>query len=117
MNDVGALAMRAVAGGTFVVAFSLIAAVVTPKAFSGLFAAAPSVALASLSITIVSEGVHHARTDAVGMVPGAVGMVGCCILAAAAIPRLRTLRGSAASWAAWAAVAMGLYWAVFIGAG
>jgi len=116
VNDVGALAGRAVVGGTFVVAFSLIAAVVTPKAFSGLFAAAPSVALASLSITIVSKGVRSAHADAAGMVPGAIGMVGCCILAVVAIPRLRTLRGSAAAWAAWGAVAMGVYWAVFVGA-
>ena len=54
MGDIGVLALRGLAGGALVVVFALIGEVVTPKAFSGLFSAAPSVAFASLAITIVA---------------------------------------------------------------
>jgi hypothetical protein len=116
VGDIGVLALRAVAGGTLVVVFALIGEVVTPKAFSGLFSAAPSVAIASLAITVVAENAQTARKDSVGMVVGGVAMVACCVLAAVSIPRLRALWGSAAAWLGWAAVALGMYWAVLIGA-
>lgn len=98
------------------VAFALIGEVVSPKAFSGLFASAPSVALASLSVTVVAEGTSKAHQDAVGMVVGGVAMVVCCIVAVVVIPKAGALWGSFAAWVSWAAVACGLCWAVFIGA-
>jgi hypothetical protein len=98
------------------VVFSLIGEVVTPKAFAGLFSAAPSVALASLTITIVFESTAKAREASIGMVVGGVAMMACCVLAAVAIPKLGALWGSLAAWLAWLTVALGLYWAVFIGA-
>ena len=108
MGDVGVLALRGLAGGTLVVVFALIGEVVAPKAFSGLFSSAPSVAVASLAIT--------AREDSIGMVVGALGMTACCVLAAAAIPRVHALAGSLLAWAGWATITLGLYWAVYIGA-
>ena len=110
------LALRGLAGGALVVVFALIGEVVTPKAFSGLFSAAPSVAVASLAITIVAENPIKARQASIGMVVGGVAMAVCCILAAVAIPRIRSLRGSLAAWLGWVAVDLGLYWAVFVGA-
>jgi hypothetical protein len=116
MDDVGLLALRALAGGALVVIFALIAEVVTPKAFSGLFSAAPSVAVASLAITIVAESSGKARQASTGMVIGAVAMVVCCVLAVVVIPRIGSLWGSLTAWLGWAAIDLGLYWAVFIGA-
>lgn len=116
MHDVVTLAARGLAGGTLVVVFALIGESVSPKAFSGLFSSAPSVALASLGVTIVVDSVADARQASVGMVVGSVGMTVCCIVAAVAIPRLRTVLGSVAAWLSWLAVSFGLYWAVFIGA-
>jgi hypothetical protein len=116
MGDAVTLVLRGLAGGTLVVLFALIGEVVVPKAFAGLFSAAPSVAVASLLITVMAQGTDRARQDSIGMVIGALGMVASCILAAAVIPRLRALWGSTAAWLGWAAVALGLYWAVFIGA-
>ncbi len=110
------LALRGLAGGALVVVFALIGEVATPKAFSGLFSAAPSVAFASLAITIIAESPVKARQASIGMVVGGVAMAVCCVLAAVAIPRIRSLRGSLAAWLGWAAVDLGLYWAVFIGA-
>ena len=115
-GDLGVLALRGLAGGVLVVVFALLAEVVTPKAFSGLFAAAPSVAIASLSITIVAEGAAEARQDSIGMAVGGVAMAGCCVLAVTAIPRVGAVWGSAVAWLAWSVIAFGLYWAVFIGA-
>lgn len=115
MNTLGILALRALAGGALVVAFALISEIVKPKAFAGLFAAAPSVATASLAITVIAEGASKARQASTGMAAGAVGMAACCALAAAVIPRLEALRGSLVATAGWAAVALGLYWVVFIG--
>jgi hypothetical protein len=115
MADLGMLALRGVAGGALVVLFALIGEVVKPKAFSGLFSAAPSVAVASLALTILADGPTKAHQASVGMVIGAVAMVGCCVLAAVTIPRMRSLGGSLASWLGWAAMSLTLYWAVFVG--
>lgn len=116
MHDIGILAVRGLAGGLLVVVFALIAEVVDPKAFAGLFSAAPSVALASLAITVVSESTTKARMSATGMVFGAVAMAACCVVAVGAIPRLKALWGSVAAVAGWGVVAFGLYWSVFVGA-
>jgi hypothetical protein len=116
MHDIGIFALRGLAGGLLVVAFSLVGEVVKPKAFAGLFAAAPSVAIASLAITTMSETADKARMASVGMVLGGVGMAFCCVVAVVAIPRLRALWGSVVAAGGWCVVSLGLYWAVFIGA-
>jgi hypothetical protein len=116
LGDIGVLALRGLAGGALVVVFALIGEVVKPKAFSGLFSAAPSVAVASLAITIVAEGPAKAREGSIGMVIGGVAMAVCCVLAVLTIPRIRSLWGSLAAWVGWIAVDFGLYWAVFVGA-
>jgi hypothetical protein len=116
MEEVGILALRGLAGGALVVTFALVSEVTRPKLFSGLFAAAPSVALASLAITVVSDGTAKAEKASVGMAVGAVGLAACAVVAAAVIPRLEALRGSLVAGGAWAVVALGLYWVVFVGA-
>jgi hypothetical protein len=50
------LILRFLIGGTLVSAFALIGDLLRPKSFAGLFGAAPSVALASLALTIETEG-------------------------------------------------------------
>lgn len=117
MREVGILALRGLAGGTLVVVFALISEAVKPKAFAGIFAAAPSVAVASLAISVLTDGATKARLASIGMVAGAVGMAVCCTVAVATIPQLKALRGSLAAIGTWLVVALGLYWAVFIGAG
>jgi hypothetical protein len=116
LSQLGPLALRGLAGGTLVVIFALIGEAVSPKAFSGLFSAAPSVAIASLTLIILTEGPAAARQNSIGMVVGGLAMVACCILATATIPRIKSLKGSLVAWAGWAAVDLGLYWAVFVGA-
>jgi hypothetical protein len=47
--------------------------VLNPKSFAGLFGAAPSVALATLGLTIFADGKPYAAMEARSMIAGAVG--------------------------------------------
>lgn len=116
MKEVGILALRGLAGGTLVVLFALISEAVKPKAFAGIFAAAPSVAVASLAISVLTDGAGTSRLASTGMVVGGVGMAACCTIAVATIPQMRAVKGSLVAIGAWLVVALGLYGAVFIGA-
>ena len=51
---------RFIIGGAIVSAFAIIGDVLKPKSFAGLFGAAPSVALATLAMTVVSDGSSYA---------------------------------------------------------
>lgn len=52
----------------------MIGDVVRPKSFAGLFGAAPSIALATIGLTIVENGTHYAGIEARSMILGAVGL-------------------------------------------
>jgi uncharacterized membrane protein (GlpM family) len=62
---------RFVVGGALVASFALLGELFSPKTFAGLFAGAPSVALASLALTVGEEGSLYARVEARSMVWGA----------------------------------------------
>jgi hypothetical protein len=62
--------------------FALLGQVLHPKRFSGLFSAAPSIAVAGLIITVVDKGDHDATLSAIGMMFGAVGFVVFALCAA-----------------------------------
>ncbi|HKT46866.1 MAG TPA: DUF3147 family protein [Candidatus Acidoferrales bacterium] len=66
------LLLRFLAGGILVSLFALLGDVLKPKSFAGLFGAAPSVALATLSLTIAKEGKAFASLEAKSMIAGAV---------------------------------------------
>jgi hypothetical protein len=67
--------IRFLIGGTMVSAFALLGDIVRPKSFAGIFGAAPSVALATLTLTLRSEGIHYAATEARSMIIGAVAFI------------------------------------------
>jgi Protein of unknown function (DUF3147) len=106
------IALKAVVGGVAVVAFSLLGQAGHPKRFAGLFAAAPSVAVASLALTVITKGDAGAVPYAQGMLIGSAGMLAYCLLSLYLIERLHALVGSILSWLAWLVVAGGLYLAV-----
>ena len=58
---------RFLLGGTLVSAFALVADVVRPGRFAGLFAAAPSVAIATLALTASASGADVAAIEARSM--------------------------------------------------
>ena len=105
-----AVALKALFGGTLVVAFSGLGDVLEPKAFAGLFGAAPSVALASLFVTVMTSGAPKAAVSSRGMIAGAVGMVVYCIAASALVKRLGALGGSVLAYVAWIVPALAAYW-------
>ena len=64
--------IRFLIGGAIVSVFAVIGDVLKPKSFAGLFGAAPSVALATLSLTIAKEGKAYASVEARSMILGAI---------------------------------------------
>jgi hypothetical protein len=78
VKEVAILAVRALLGGTFVALFSVLGELLRPKSFAGIFAAAPSVALALLLVTDATKGSHAVWLSGVGMVGGAVTMLAAC---------------------------------------
>ena len=71
----GELLIRFFLGGLIVSAFALISDLLKPKTFAGLFGAAPSVALASLGLTVIGEGSRTASIEARSMIIGAVALM------------------------------------------
>ena len=64
--------LRFFIGGAIVSAFAIIGDILKPKSFAGLFGAAPSVALATLAMTAVSDGPFYAAIEGRSMMAGAV---------------------------------------------
>src|SRR2546423_14750804 len=85
------IALKTLVGGVAVVAFSLIGEAGQPKRFAGLFAAAPSVALASLGNTAAPKGPPPTGPYAGGMLIGSAGMVAYCLVSLSLTERLNAL--------------------------
>jgi hypothetical protein len=68
------LLLRFLIGGLAVSAFSVLGDLFKPKSFGGLFGAAPSVALATLALTVSRNGAAYAATEARSMLVGAVAL-------------------------------------------
>lgn len=64
--------IRFLIGGTVVSVFAALGEIVRPKSFAGLFAAAPSIALASLGLTIAHSGKVFAAIEARSMIFGSL---------------------------------------------
>jgi Protein of unknown function (DUF3147) len=74
------LILRFVIGGAVVSAFAALGDVLKPKSFAGLFGAAPSIALATLGLTIAANGKMYAATEARSMIAGALVFFLCAWL-------------------------------------
>ena len=84
--SIALIGLKALVGGFVVVGFSLIGQAGHPKRFAGLFSAAPSVALASLVMTVVGRGTDATLAYAQGMLIGSAGMVAYCLVSLVLIP-------------------------------
>jgi hypothetical protein len=69
------LLWRFVLGGAIVSVFAFVGDVVRPKRFAGLFGGAPSVALATLALTVAESRTATAAIEARSMILGSVGFV------------------------------------------
>ena len=111
VNDIWLLLLRGLVGGTFVVAFALLSEAIGPKSFAGVFGAAPSIALASLLVTIADKGEQAARTQSLSMIFASFAMIAYCAAAVFTVDRYGALRGSVLAFVAWgvvAAIALGV---------
>ncbi len=63
---------RFLVGGALVSAFACLSDVFKPQSFAGLFGAAPSIALATLGLTVFREGPVYAAIEARSMMAGAI---------------------------------------------
>lgn len=107
----GDLVLRFALGGAVVSAFAVIAELFEPKSFSGLFGAAPSVAITTLTLTYLSDGAEATATAARWMLVATPAMVmySACCVAACRHERVPVWLVALAAWGVWLAVALGLY--------
>jgi hypothetical protein len=103
MADWATVLVKALAGGTLVVAFALLGEMLRPKRFAGLFWAAPAIAIAGLTVVIATKGAHHAREQAVGMLAGSAGMLCYAISAVRLVRAEHPVAGPALAMGAWIA--------------
>lgn len=95
--------VRFLVGGMVVSAFAVLGDILRPKSFAGLFGAAPSVALATLVLTISKNGKAYAAKETHSMMAGAIAF---CIYASCAsrlmmrrkLPALAVTSGLIAVW-------------------
>jgi uncharacterized membrane protein (GlpM family) len=109
------IAFRFIVGGLVVSLFAAFGEAVKPKSFAGLFAAAPSVAMATLGLTIVTEGKLFASTEARSMIVGAIAFFAYAWLTMEVIMKFKLHAGAAATWmlAAWMICAIGIWSVIF----
>lgn len=101
---------RFLIGGAVVSVFSVTGELFKPKTFSGLFGAAPSVAIATLALAFRQHDAAYVGTEGRGMVIGALAMF---VYAAACVAVTKRTHmpvwlGAGLAWSAWFAVALGL---------
>jgi Protein of unknown function (DUF3147) len=104
------LVIRFLVGGLVVSFFSMIGGALKPKSFAGLFAAAPSVALATISLTVLKKGTEYAAIEAQSMILGAIAFLTYACLVSRALFRwnLPVLPTTSIGLVAWIGLALAL---------
>ena len=112
--DVKEILLRAMVGGIAVSAFALLGDLLKPKTFAGLFGAAPSVALASIVLTVMKQGKGYVSVEARSMLFGSLAF----FLYASVVSRLLMRRKlpllpvTSLAMGLWLVCAFGLWYAV-----
>jgi hypothetical protein len=108
--------IRFLIGGVVVSAFAMLGDLLRPKSFAGLFGAAPSVALATLGVAVVTHGVDYAAVQSRSMMLGAIALLLYCLTVCQLLMRMqmRALPASLLALVVWLVAAFGLQ-AVFPG--
>ena len=107
--------LRFLAGGIAVSAFAALGDTLRPKSFAGLFGAAPSIALATLLITLSQKGASFAAVEGRSMIVGAFALAAyswvVCVLLKKFLLSSRT--ATMATLIVWFVVAFGVSAALF----
>ena len=96
--------------------FAILGDLFKPKSFAGLFGAAPSVALATLTLTVASDGRWYAASEARSMIVGAIAFFVYASLISSLTMRhkWKALPVTSVSMVVWLSVALAL-WYVCLG--
>jgi uncharacterized membrane protein (GlpM family) len=102
------LIFRFLVGGFVVSFFAVIGDVLKPKSVAGLFGAAPSVALATLSLTIIADGKAYAALESRSMIVGACAffVYACCCMRVMAKYKVSATTATIAGLAIWLVCAL-----------
>jgi len=103
--------IRFLVGGAVVSLFALIGDLLKPKSFAGLFGAAPSIALATLGLTVVTKGASYGAVEARSMMAGALAFFFYASFASWVMMRhnFKALAVTLGAMPLWFAVAFGLW--------
>jgi hypothetical protein len=106
--------IRFLIGGFVVSFFAVLGDLFKPKSFAGLFGAAPSVALATLALTVAKDGAAYASIEARSMIISALACFAYASSLSWMMMRLPygALRVSLSLLILWAVVAFGAWWMV-----
>ena len=102
------LIFRFVVGGLVVSFFAVVADALKPKSFAGLFGAAPSVALATLGLTMFVNGKSYAAQEARSMIVGSCAFLFYCLFCMRVLAKARAhaMTVTVGALALWLAVAV-----------
>jgi hypothetical protein len=81
--------LRFFIGGIVVSLFAIVGDVLRPKSFAGLFGAAPSIALATIGLTIAKSGAQYAAIESRSMALGAAGFFVYTVCASLTLKRYK----------------------------
>lgn len=97
-------------------AFALLGDVLRPKSFAGLFGAAPSIALATVGMTIAQHGKEYASIEARSMMLGAIAFCLYAYAVSQALVRYNrsTITTTLALMPVWLGVSLGLCWLLLL---
>jgi uncharacterized membrane protein (GlpM family) len=97
------LIIRFLVGGLVVSLFAFLGDILRPKSFAGLFGAAPSVALGTLTLTLSEKSPAYVAVECRSMVLGALALLAYCLLVARILKSnsLRALPASLCSLPVW----------------
>jgi uncharacterized membrane protein (GlpM family) len=109
------LLIRFLIGGAVVCLFSVIGDVLKPKSLGGIFAAAPTIALATLYLTARQRGAAYIGIETRSMLAGAIAFFLYACLVSFMLMRYRrgSLTTAAACLPAWAGACFVL-WAIWL---
>ena len=104
------LVLRFLAGGVIVSLFAMLGGALKPKSFAGLLGAAPSVALATITLTVLKKGKPYAALEAKAMILGAIAFLLYALVVSRVLMRREypVMTTTAVSLVVWLSFALGL---------
>ena len=104
------ISIRFLIGGLVVSAFAALGSLFNPKRFAGLFGAAPSVALATLTLSVHQSGISNVRVQVRSMLIGATALFlySLCVVVLLKKCRLSALTATVSAMVVWFCMSFGM---------